>query len=74
MDLPDRKTVSYLTPGNPNDVDEFRLFSDILLGKNSAWPIISNPFNGNVPLDWGARFYGAYQALKYALVYEDLHQ
>ncbi|HKJ40098.1 MAG TPA: SBBP repeat-containing protein [Anaerolineales bacterium] len=65
---------SYLIPGKPNDVDEFRLFSDILLGKNSAWPIISNPFNGNVPLDWGARFYGAYQAMKYALVYEELHQ
>ena len=65
--------VSYLVPGNANDVDTQKLYLDIIRGRRSAWPIISNPLSGGIPFDWGARIYGVYLAMKYAAVYEELH-
>jgi len=66
---------NYLNPKDSNKVEWFRLYSDILFGRNSIWGYPSNPFgSNNIPIDWAARILAANNALKYAAVYEDLHK
>ena len=70
--MPVASPISYLKASNANKVNRMELFRDIMLGKHNVW-VTRLGLSYFSPIDWASRISAAGQAMRYAGVYEELH-